>query len=303
MSTTKKRKRSRKPVRFQMSRLAILGWCSALLVALLWMFLLGLFVGKGINPASINFAEIKKRMIDQGVWPGTGKTQQREATSQDKKTRNHIPLEDLEFYEELAKKKAKFQKQNKEGTPSQKGAVPKVSPPSASPPQQAAPSQKQQRRATGKFTVQLASFRDLQSAKRFAARFKDLKPRATVRQADLTGSGESIVRNQKFEPLIKDGLVNMAKLYAQKEALNHPLISPVFADLKGLPPLLIQAGGIEALVDDSITLANRAKEAGVEVKLEVFENMTHVFQNFGEELSESRKAFENVNDFIQKIII
>lgn len=120
--------------------------------------------------------------------------------------------------------------------------------------------------------------------------------------ADLTGSGESIIRNQKFEPLIKDGLVNMAKLYAQKEPLNSPLISPVFADLKGLPPLLIQAGGIEALVDDSNKLAERAKKDGVKVKLEVYENMTHVFQNFGEELSESRKAFESVNEFIQKFI-
>ncbi|MFX1575439.1 MAG: alpha/beta hydrolase [Promethearchaeota archaeon] len=120
--------------------------------------------------------------------------------------------------------------------------------------------------------------------------------------ADLTGNGDSIIRNQKFEPLIKDGIMNMAKSYAQKESLDNPLISPVFADLKGLPPLLIQAGSIEALVDDSITLAERAKTAGVEVKLEVYENMTHVFQNFVEELSESRKAFESVNDFIQKFI-
>ncbi|MHA2283436.1 MAG: alpha/beta hydrolase [Promethearchaeota archaeon] len=120
--------------------------------------------------------------------------------------------------------------------------------------------------------------------------------------ADLTGSGESIIRNQRFEPLIKDGLVNMARLYAQKEPLNNPLISPVFADLKRLPPLLIQAGGIEALVDDSNMLAERAKKDGVEVKLEVYENMTHVFQNFGEELPESRKAYENVNEFIQKLI-
>jgi len=120
--------------------------------------------------------------------------------------------------------------------------------------------------------------------------------------ADLTGSGESIIRNQRFEPLIKDGLINMAKSYAQKESLTNPLISPVFANLKGLPPLLIQAGGIEALIDDSISLAERAKKDGVEVKLEVYENMTHVFQNFGEELSESRKAFESINDFIKKFV-
>jgi len=120
--------------------------------------------------------------------------------------------------------------------------------------------------------------------------------------ADLTVSGKSLLGNQKFEPLMIEGLKSMAKSYAQKESLSNPLISPVFADLKGLPPLLIQAGGIEALVDDSISLAERAKTAGVDVKLEVFENMTHVFQNFGLELSESRKAFESVNEFIHKYI-
>jgi len=120
--------------------------------------------------------------------------------------------------------------------------------------------------------------------------------------ADLTGSGNSIIKNQKFEPLIKDGLINMAKLYARKEPLNNPLISPVFADLKGLPPLLIQVGGIEALESDSISLAERAKVGGVDAKLEIYKNMTHVFQNFGDELSESRESFESVSSFIRKLI-
>ena len=120
--------------------------------------------------------------------------------------------------------------------------------------------------------------------------------------ADLTGSGKSIIKNQKFEPLIKDGLINMAKLYARKEPLNNPLISPVFADLKGLPPLLIQVGGIEALESDSISLAERAKIGGVEAKLEIYENMTHMFQNFGDKLSESRESFESVNNFIRTLV-
>ena len=202
-----------------MSRLAILGWSFGLLVALLWMFLLGLFVGKGINPASINFAEIKKRMIDQGVWPGTAKTHQREETSLDNKTRNHIPLEDLEFYDKLAKKKANFQKQNKGGTPPQKEAVAKVAPPPAAPPQQAATSQKQQRPATAKFTVQLASFRDSQSAKKFAARFKDMKPGATVRQIDLTGKGRWY-RVQVGELRTRDEAAALARRFKKKYSLQ-----------------------------------------------------------------------------------
>jgi acetyl esterase/lipase len=120
--------------------------------------------------------------------------------------------------------------------------------------------------------------------------------------ADLTGSGRSLETNQKYEPLIKDGIENMAKQYAKNEPLNNPLISPVFADLTGLPPLLIQAGGIEALVDDSNMLADRAKNDGVNVSLEIYENMTHVFHNFGDDLSESRQAFESINKFVQKLI-
>jgi acetyl esterase/lipase len=120
--------------------------------------------------------------------------------------------------------------------------------------------------------------------------------------ADLTGTATSLIKNQKYEPLIMEGFENMAKSYAQDESLNNPYISPIFADLEGLPPLLIQAGGIEALLDDSITLAKQAKSSGVGVELEVYENMTHVFQNFGEELPESRKAYESVRNFIQKYI-
>ncbi|MFW9821847.1 MAG: alpha/beta hydrolase [Candidatus Thorarchaeota archaeon] len=118
--------------------------------------------------------------------------------------------------------------------------------------------------------------------------------------ADLTASGESIITNQKYEPLIKDGLIWMAKSYAQEQPLTNPLISPVFADMKGLPPLLIQVGGIEALLDDSLNLAEQAKKSGVEVQLEVYDNMTHVFQNFGEQLSESRKSYKSINKFIHK---
>jgi acetyl esterase/lipase len=92
----------------------------------------------------------------------------------------------------------------------------------------------------------------------------------------------------------------MARSYAQNEPLDNPYISPVFANLEGIPPLLIQAGGIEALLDDSITLAKRAESFGVNVKLEVYETMTHVFQNYGEKLPQSRNAYESVKDFIQK---
>jgi acetyl esterase/lipase len=118
---------------------------------------------------------------------------------------------------------------------------------------------------------------------------------------DLTGEAESLEFNKKYEPEISEGVVNIPKLYAQNESLKNPLISPVFADLEGFPPILIQAGGIEALLDDSLKLAENAKTAGVEVTLEVYDNMTHVFQVFGDELPESKKAIESVAKFITNL--
>ncbi|MHA2288288.1 MAG: alpha/beta hydrolase [Promethearchaeota archaeon] len=116
--------------------------------------------------------------------------------------------------------------------------------------------------------------------------------------ADLTLEGKSLEHNKKYEPDLVEGVIELAKLYAQSESVRNPLISPILADLKGLPPMLIQAGGIEALLDDSITLAENAKSAGVEVILEVYDNMTHVFQAFGDDLPESKKALESVANFI-----
>ncbi|NIQ90695.1 MAG: hypothetical protein GWN93_17445, partial [Deltaproteobacteria bacterium] len=93
------------------SRLALTCWCFGLLLALLWMFLLGLFVGKGITPANINFAEIKKRMMAEGIWPGSGEIERQESPPPSTTTKKKIPLKDLEFYEKLAKKKeAQIQK-------------------------------------------------------------------------------------------------------------------------------------------------------------------------------------------------
>lgn len=116
--------------------------------------------------------------------------------------------------------------------------------------------------------------------------------------ADLTTEGQSLEYNKKYEPEIAEGVTELATLYAQNESIENPLISPVFADLTGFPPILIQAGGIEALLDDSLKLAENAKSAGVEVILEVYDNMTHVFQVFGDDLLESIKALDKVANFI-----
>ncbi len=190
MSAARKRKKTKKSVRFEVSRLALTGWCFGLFLALFWMFLLGLFVGKGITPANINFTEIKKRMMAEGIWPGSSETGRQESPPPSTTTKRKIPLKDLEFYEKLAKKKeAQLQK------PAAAKAPPKEKPPTtvaAKPPPPAKQQKKssvQQKPSTDHFTVQLASFKDLTSAKKFAARFRGLKHKATIREVELSGKG------------------------------------------------------------------------------------------------------------------
>jgi len=79
---------------------------------------------------------------------------------------------------------------------------------------------------------------------------------------------------------------------------RHPLASPIFADLRGLPPLLIQVGTAEVLYDDAINLDAAARAAGVESKLEVWEDMVHVWHFFHYMLSEGRQAIARVGEFI-----
>ena len=190
MSAARKSKKRKKAVRFEMSRLALAGWCSGLLLALLWMFVLGLFVGKGITPANINLAEIKNRMIDEGVWPGSGKGVEKEESPRTTNTKKKIPLKDLEFYEKLAKKKKARLQESPPAAPTvkEKPATPAESQPKPAV-QQSVKDSKKETQSKDRFTVQLASFKDLNSAKKFAARFKDLKPQPTIRTVDLSGTG------------------------------------------------------------------------------------------------------------------
>jgi hypothetical protein len=189
MSVARKRKK-KKSVRFEVSRLALTGWCFGLLLALIWMFLLGLFLGKGITPANINFTEIKKRMMAEGIWPGSGETGRQETPPPSTTTKRKIPFKDLEFYEKLARKK-EAQLQN----PAVAKTPPKEKPPTAVAAKPPPPAQRQkkssvrQKPSTNRFTVQLASFKDLTSAKKFAARFRGLKHKTTIREVELSGKG------------------------------------------------------------------------------------------------------------------
>ena len=92
----------------------------------------------------------------------------------------------------------------------------------------------------------------------------------------------------------------MAAAYLGDRPRTTPLASPYYADLSGLPPLLLQVGTAEVLLDDSIRLADKARDAGVEVTLEVWDDMPHVWQAFASFLPEARQALENCGEFVKK---
>ncbi|PRQ07536.1 alpha/beta hydrolase [Enhygromyxa salina] len=91
----------------------------------------------------------------------------------------------------------------------------------------------------------------------------------------------------------------MAQAYLGGADPKHPLASPLFADPAGLPPILLQAGAAEALRDDSERLAARCKEAGVDVTLELWDEMFHAFQLWAGMLDEGKRAIEHIGAFVR----
>jgi epsilon-lactone hydrolase len=117
---------------------------------------------------------------------------------------------------------------------------------------------------------------------------------------DLEGTGASLETNAANDPMIhKKGLHLMAGLYAGATDLRDPRVSPIHADLAGLPPLLVQVGTAEALLDDSLRFAERARAAGVDLTLERGEGMIHVWQAFAM-APEAHQAVEQVGKFIRE---
>jgi epsilon-lactone hydrolase len=118
--------------------------------------------------------------------------------------------------------------------------------------------------------------------------------------ADLTLSGDSMQGKAAVDPaLTPAGLRLRAGDYAGHDPAD-PLVSPVFADLTGLPPLLIQVGSHEILLDDATRLVTRAAAADVQVTLEVTPEVPHVFQAFSAMLEEADAALNSAGAFIRR---
>jgi acetyl esterase/lipase len=119
---------------------------------------------------------------------------------------------------------------------------------------------------------------------------------------DMEGTGASMKTNAGKDPMVPastdGGLFNMAKAYVGNADPKNPLASPLHADYRGLPPLLIQVGGTETLLDDSTRVAEKAKAAGVKVDLEVWDDMVHVWQVFAKILPEGQQAIDRIGQYV-----
>ena len=103
------------------------------------------------------------------------------------------------------------------------------------------------------------------------------------------------------DPIVqKPGLLQMAAAYLAGKDPRTPLAAPLYADLSGLPPLLIQVGTAETLLDDASRLAERARKAGVTVSYEPWESMIHVWHLFAPMLDEGQQAIDRIGEFVRK---
>lgn len=118
---------------------------------------------------------------------------------------------------------------------------------------------------------------------------------------DLSGSGPSMWDRNEIDPWLDAAHMPLAAdAYAGELDVADPRVSPLFADLHGLPPMLVHVGTHEIIHDDGIRLVAKAKEAGVDASVGIWEGMFHVFQAFP--LPESRRAWREVGGFVQRTV-
>jgi epsilon-lactone hydrolase len=119
---------------------------------------------------------------------------------------------------------------------------------------------------------------------------------------DATRSGVSIDTKQGIDPFFtKEGMSHTAAMYLGGQDPNQPLAAPaVLADLTGFPPILLQAGTNEMLLDDSVRLAQRARDAEVDVILDITAGVPHVFQSFIGQLDEAGFALDRAALFLSQ---
>ena len=120
---------------------------------------------------------------------------------------------------------------------------------------------------------------------------------------DFTMSSPSIDANSKTDPMVTRDFLDMAFGCYAPDGVDRkdPLVSPVFADLTGLPPMLLQAGGAEGLRDDSVRFGEAAAAAGVDVTVEVWDEMMHVWHMLAPRFPEAEAAHAAIGAWINQL--
>ncbi|MDR7007936.1 alpha/beta hydrolase (plasmid) [Paraburkholderia strydomiana] len=119
---------------------------------------------------------------------------------------------------------------------------------------------------------------------------------------DLAATGASIVDNDGADPMFSGpAIAKAAKVYLGDMPATHPYASPVYADLRGLPPLFMMAGSTEVLLDDSRRVAANARAAGVDCELEVWKKMPHVWPIFAPFIPEANRALDRAAAFVGRV--
>jgi epsilon-lactone hydrolase len=119
---------------------------------------------------------------------------------------------------------------------------------------------------------------------------------------DMEAIGETMESRSASDPTVqRPGLLEMAKLYLGGADPRSPLAAPIYADLKGLAPLMIQVGACETLLDDALRLAKTAGAADVQVDLQIWPEMIHVWHLFYPELAAGRRAIAAGATFVRAL--
>lgn len=117
---------------------------------------------------------------------------------------------------------------------------------------------------------------------------------------DLAGTGASLTELDGIDPWLSAAMVKpAARAYAGEIPLDDPRVSPLYADLAGLPPVLVHVGGEEILLDDAVRFVDACRDAGVDASLGRFDGLWHAFQAFPG-MPESRDALREIGAFVRR---
>jgi epsilon-lactone hydrolase len=119
---------------------------------------------------------------------------------------------------------------------------------------------------------------------------------------DLAATGASVVTNEGRDPMFHGrAFAPAGKFYAADTDVRNPYVSPLYGQFDGLPPLFIQVGDTEVLLDDSTRVAEKARAAGVRVELKIWPKVSHVFQMFAPFVPEANRALEEAAGFVRRV--